>query len=148
MCEQLGAAHAINYRRDDFVAEVRRMTDDRGVDLILDIIGGSYTARNLAALAVEGRLVQIGLMSGETSASIDFRRVLGRRLTITGSTLRPRSIEEKGQIASALQEQVWPLIESGAVRPVVHRTFPLEQAAAAHALMESSEHVGKIVLAQ
>ncbi|HEX5108415.1 MAG TPA: NAD(P)H-quinone oxidoreductase [Vicinamibacterales bacterium] len=146
MCEQLGAAHAINYRRDDFVAEVRRMTDDRGVDLILDIIGGSYTARNLAALAVEGRLVQIGLMSGETSASIDFRRVLGRRLTITGSTLRPRSIEEKGQIASALQEQVWPLIESGAVRPVVHRTFPLEQAAAAHALMESSEHVGKIVL--
>jgi putative PIG3 family NAD(P)H quinone oxidoreductase len=145
-CEQLGAAQAINYRRDDFVAEVRRLTGDRGVDLILDIVGGSYTARNLASLAVDGRLVQIGLMSGETTASIDLRRVLARRLVITGSTLRPRSVEEKGQIASALREHVWPLVESGAVRPVIHRTFPLEQAAAAHALMESSEHVGKIVL--
>src|SRR5262245_35824906 len=145
-CERLGAAQAINYRRDDFVAEVRRLTADRGVDLILDIVGGSYTARNLASLAVDGRLVQIGLMSGEVTASIDLRRVLARRLVITGSTLRPRTVEEKGQIASALREQVWPLIESGAVRPVIHRTFPLEQAAAAHALMESSEHIGKIVL--
>jgi len=145
-CERLGAAQAINYRRDDFVAEVRRLTADRGVDLILDIIGGSYTARNVASLAMDGRLVQIGLMSGETTASIDLRRVLARRLVITGSTLRPRTVEEKGQIASALREQVWPLVESGAVRPVIDRTFPLDQAAAAHALMESSEHIGKIVL--
>lgn len=145
-CEALGAEHAINYRRDDFVAEIMRFTADRGVDLILDLIGGSYTPRNLAALAVDGRLVQIGLMEGEPVVSIDLRRVLARRLTITGSTLRPRSVEEKGRIATALREQVWPLIERGAVRPVIQRTFPLVEAAAAHALMESNEHIGKIVL--
>jgi NADPH:quinone reductase len=145
-CERLGAAKGINYRTQDFVAEILALTNDQGVDLILDIMGGSHTRQNLAALAMDGRLVQIGLMSGESSASIDFRRVLSRRLTITGSTLRPRSVEEKGEIAGALREQVWPLVERGAVRPIVYRTFPLTEAAAAHALMESSEHIGKIVL--
>ena len=129
----------------DFVEAVKELTGGRGVDLILDIMGGSYLPRNLAALAVDGRLVQIGLMGGET-ASIDLRRVLGRRLTITGSTLRPRTVEEKGQIAAALAREVWPFLEDGTVRPIVYQTFPLEDAAAAHRLMESSEHIGKIVL--
>lgn len=144
-CEALGARRAINYRTQDFVDVVRDVTGGRGVDLILDIIGGSYVNRNLAALAVEGRLVQIGLMGGER-AEIDLRRVLGRRLHITGSLLRPRSVEEKGAIAAALAREVWPLLEAGTIRPIVHATFPLTDAAAAHRLMESSEHVGKIVL--
>ena len=144
-CEQLGAERGINYRTEDFVAVIKEVTGGRGVDLILDIVGGDYIARDLAALAIEGRLVVIGFMGGD-SATIDFRRVLGRRLTITGSTLRPRSPEEKGQIAAALRREVWPLLESGMVKPVIYRTFPLDQAAAAHVLMESSEHIGKIVL--
>jgi len=144
-CEQLGAERAINYRTEDFVEIVKQVTQGRGVDLILDIVGGDYIARDLAALAVEGRLVVIGFMGGDT-ATIDFRRVLGRRLTITGSTLRPRSPAEKGEIATALRWEVWPLVEQGVVKPIVYRTFPLEEAAAAHRLMESSEHVGKIVL--
>jgi NADPH2:quinone reductase len=145
-CEALGAERAINYQTTDFVDAVRECTGDRGVDLVLDMVGGSYTPRNLRVLATDGRLVQIGLMSGESTASIDFRRVLGGRLTITGSTLRPRSIDEKGAIAAALRREVWPLLESGRVRPQVDRTFPLTDAAGAHALMESSGHVGKIVL--
>ena len=144
-CEQLGAERCINYRRDDFVEMTTALTDGRGVDLILDIVGGDYVGRNLAALAMDGRLVQIGLMGGE-AAPIDFRRILGRRLTITGSTLRPRTPVEKGAIAAALREEVWPLLASGRVKPVIYRTFPLAQAAAAHRLMESSEHIGKIVL--
>jgi len=144
-CEQLGAERAINYRTEDFVEIVKQVTAGRGVDLILDIVGGDYIARDLAALAVEGRLVVIGFMGGDT-ATIDFRRVLGRRLTITGSTLRPRSPAEKSEIATALRWEVWPLVEQGVVKPIVYRTFPLEDAAAAHRLMESSEHVGKIVL--
>jgi len=144
-CEQLGAERAINYRRDDFVDAIKQLTGGRGVDLILDIVGGDYIARDLAALAIEGRLVVIGFMGGDT-ATIDFRRVLGRRLTITGSTLRPRSVAEKGEIATALRWEVWPLVEQGVVKPIVYRTFPLDDAAAAHSLMESSEHVGKIVL--
>ncbi len=122
------------------------MTAGRGVDLILDIVGGDYIARDLAALAIEGRLVVIGMMGGGDTATIDFRRILGRRLTVTGSTLRPRSVEEKGQIAAAVRREVWPLLESGAVKPIVYKTFPLRDAPAAHRLMESSEHVGKIVL--
>jgi putative PIG3 family NAD(P)H quinone oxidoreductase len=145
-CEALGAHHAINYRRFDFVEVIRELTGGRGVDLVLDIIGGSYVPRNLSALATEGRLVQIGLMEGESSASVDLRRVLGRRLTITGSTLRPRTVAEKGLIAGALLREVWPLLDRGVVRPIVHRTFPLADAAAAHALLESSEHIGKVVL--
>ena len=144
-CEALGARRAINYRTQDFVDVIRDVTGGTGVDLILDIMGGSYLNRNLAALAVDGRLVQIGLMGGE-SASIDLRRVLGRRLTITGSTLRPRSVAEKGEIAAALAREVWPLLEAGTVKPILYKTFPLTDAAAAHRLMESSEHVGKIVL--
>jgi putative PIG3 family NAD(P)H quinone oxidoreductase len=144
-CETLGARRGINYRTEDFVEVIRDVTGGKGVDLILDIMGGSYLNRNLAALAVDGRLVQIGLMGGE-SASLDLRRVLGRRLTITGSTLRPRSIGEKGAIAAALAREVWPLLEAGTVKPIVYKTFTLADAAAAHHLMESSEHVGKIVL--
>ena len=144
-CERLGAERGINYRTEDFVEVIKQVTGGRGVDLILDIVGGDYIARDLAALAVEGRLVVIGFMGGDT-ATLDFRRILGRRLTITGSTLRPRTVAEKGEIATALRREVWPLLERGAVQPVVYKTFPLEQAAAAHALMESSEHVGKIVL--
>jgi len=144
-CEQLGAERAINYRTEDFVDVVKQLTKGRGVDLILDIVGGDYIPRDLASLAVEGRLVVIGFMGGDT-ATIDFRRVLGRRLTITGSTLRPRSVEEKGQIAAELRREVWPLLESGKVKPLIYRMFPLADAAAAHRLMESSEHVGKIVL--
>lgn len=144
-CEELGATRAINYRSEDFVEAVADLTGGRGVDLILDIIGADYLDRNLRALAVDGRLVQIGLMGG-SEATLDLRRVLGRRLTITGSTLRPRSIEEKGAIAAALHREVWPLLESGRVKPIVYRTFPLTQASDAHRLMESSEHIGKIVL--
>ncbi len=144
-CERIGAKRAINYRDEDFVEVVMNATGGRGVDLILDIVGGDYVARNLAALAMDGRLVQIGLMGGN-AAPVDFRMVLGRRLTITGSTLRPRSVKEKGAIAAALRAEVWPLVEQGRVRPVIFRTFPLIQAPDAHRLMESSEHIGKIVL--
>ena len=145
-CEALGAERAINYRIEDFVAVLKDLTAGRGVDLVLDIVGGDYFARNIAALAVDGRLVQIGVMGGAASATIDLGDVLRRRLTITGSTLRARSVEEKGAIADALRREVWPLLEAGRVKPVVYRTFPLAEAAAAHRLMESSEHVGKIVL--
>jgi putative PIG3 family NAD(P)H quinone oxidoreductase len=145
-CERLGAVRAINYRTQDFVAAIRDLTGGRGVDLVLDIVGGSYVGRNLSVLAMDGRLVQIGLLEGEAVAAVDFRRILGRRLTVTGSLLRPRSVEEKGAIAAALRREVWPLLDAGAVAPIIDRTFPLTQAADAHRLMESSEHVGKIVL--
>lgn len=145
-CEALGAERAINYRTEDFVAVVRDLTDGRGVDLILDIVGGSYANRNLTALAMDGRLVVIGFMEGEPMAAIDLRRVLGRRLTITGSALRPRTVAEKGAIADALRRDVWPLFARGEIAPVIGRTFPLAEAAAAHRLMESSDHIGKIVL--
>jgi putative PIG3 family NAD(P)H quinone oxidoreductase len=144
-CEQLGAARAINYRTSDFVEAVKTLTGGRGVDLILDIMGAPYFDRNLRSLAIEGRLVQIGLMGG-SEAPIDLRRLLARRLTVTGSTLRPRSVEEKGAIADALRRQVWPWLEAGRVKPVVYRTLPLGDAAEAHRIMESSQHVGKIVL--
>jgi putative PIG3 family NAD(P)H quinone oxidoreductase len=144
-CEALGADRAFNYRREDFVAAVKDATGGRGVDLVLDIIGGDYFPRNLAALAVDGRLVQIGVQGG-SSAPLDLIQVLRRRLTITGSTLRPRTVEEKGEIAAALRAEVWPLVEQGRVRPIIYRTFPLKEAADAHRLLESSEHVGKIVL--
>lgn len=145
-CEALGAERAINYRTEDFVAALKDLTDGRGVDLVLDIVGGEYAARNIAVLAVDGRLVQIGLMGGAALATIDLGVILQRRLTITGSTLRARTVEEKGVIAAALRREVWPFLEDGRVKPVIYRTYPLVEAAAAHRLMESSEHVGKIVL--
>jgi len=145
-CEGLGAERAINYRSEDFVEVVRELTGGRGVDVVLDIVGGSYVNRDLAALAMDGRVVVIGFMEGEPTATVDLRRILGRRLTITGSALRPRSVKEKGDIADALRREVWPLLERGVVKPIVDRTFPLPEAAAAHRLMESGEHIGKIVL--
>ena len=144
-CLKLGADHAINYREQDFAAEALRLTGGRGVDVILDMVAGDYVAREVDCLAEDGRLVIIALQGG-VKASFNAARVLTRRLHITGSTLRPRSVEFKGKIAAALRETVWPLIESGTIRPVVHATFPAAEAAQAHALMESSQHVGKIVL--
>ena len=144
-CQQLGAELAINYRDTDFVAAIRDATGGRGVDVVLDMVGGEYVQRNIDALALEGRLVQISTLGG-AKANINMALVMQRRLTITGSTLRVRSVTEKGAIAKALREHVWPLVESGVVRPVVHATFPLRAAAEAHRLMESSRHIGKLVL--
>lgn len=144
-CERLGAERAINYREEDFVEVTKSATGGHGVDVILDMIGGEYVPREIAALAEEGRLVLISTMGG-AKAEIDLRAVMGRRLSITGSTLRARSSEFKGGIARSLRANVWPLLESGSVKPVVHATFPLERASEAHRLMESSEHIGKIVL--
>jgi putative PIG3 family NAD(P)H quinone oxidoreductase len=145
-CEALGAERGINYRTEDFVGVVKALTGGRGVDLILDIVGGDYVGRNISALATDGRLVQIGLLGGTSTTTIDLGEILRRRLTVTGSTLRARTVEEKGAIADALRREVWPLLEAGRVKPVIDRTFPLEDAAAAHRLMESSGHIGKIVL--
>lgn len=144
-CERLGAVRAINYHIDDFVDVIRTVTRGHGVDVILDIMGGDYLMRNLNALATEGRLVQIGTMGG-AKAQINMVPVLQRRLTITGSTMRARSVVEKGAIANALSAEIWPLLENGTVKPVIDRTFPLRAAAAAHRLMQSSAHIGKIVL--
>jgi putative PIG3 family NAD(P)H quinone oxidoreductase len=144
-CAALGAERGINYRTEDFVAVTGAATTGRGVDLILDMVGGDYLQRNLAALAVEGRLVQIAFLKGATP-SIDLRLIMQKRLTLTGSTLRPRTPAQKGVIASALLEHVWPLLERGAVMPKIHATWALDAAAEAHRLLESSTHVGKIVL--
>ena len=142
--EALGAAAAINYRSTDFAARIAELTAKRGVDVILDIVGGPYLERNIASLARDGRLVMIGFMGG-TAASFDARQIILRRLTITGSTLRIRTVEEKGAIARQLEARVWPLIEQRKARPIIHATFPLERAAAAHAALDEG-HVGKIVL--
>jgi putative PIG3 family NAD(P)H quinone oxidoreductase len=144
-CERLGAERAIDYRREDFGAVVRELTAGRGVDVVLDMVGGDYFARNLEALAVEGRLVEIATLQG-VKAELNIQTVMQRRLTITGSTLRARSVAEKAAIARAVHEHVWPLIEAGAVKPIIHATFPLRDAAAAHRVMESSTHIGKLVL--
>lgn len=144
-CEQLGAERAINYRDTDFVAATRELTRAKGVDVILDIVGGEYLQRNLDSLALEGRLIHIGQLGG-AKAQINLTPVLRNRLTITGSTLRARSVPEKAAIAKAVHEHVWPLFESGAVRVPIHQTFPLREAAEAHRLMESSSHTGKLVL--
>jgi putative PIG3 family NAD(P)H quinone oxidoreductase len=144
-CLALGAEQAFNYRTTDWVKAVRDATIDQGVDMVLDMVGGDYVARNLEALAVEGRLVQIAFLKS-SRVEIDLMQVMRRRLTITGSTLRPRSPEEQGAIARQLVEHVWPLIESGAVKPVIHATFPLDRAAEAHRVMEESRHIGKLIL--
>jgi NADPH2:quinone reductase len=144
-CEALGAERGINYRSEDFVEVVKSLTDGKGVDVILDMVGGDYLPREIACLADDGRIGLIALLGG-AKANVDLGQVLRRRLTISGSTLRPRPIAFKAAIAWRLQERVWPLIEEGKIRPVIYKTFPLEQAAAAHALMETSAHVGKIML--
>ena len=144
-CEKLGADAAFNYHKKDFSEEIKNLTDGKGVDLILDMVGGPYFPKNIGLLAVEGRLVQIALMQG-SKAEVDFLSLMLKRVTLTGSTLRPRTVEQKSEIAQALRKNVWPLLESRAVRPIIHQTFPLEQAAEAHRLMESSTHIGKILL--
>jgi len=144
-CEKLGATRAINYRDEDFVAVIKELTAGRGVDVILDMVGGDYLPRELACLANDGRLSLIAFLGG-TKTSLDLSDILRRRLTITGSALRPRTVEFKATVAQALRENVWPLIEAGKIRPVIYNTFALEEAAAAHSLMESSEHIGKIML--
>jgi len=144
-CEKLGADRAINYRTEDFVEVVKEMTGGKGVDVILDMVGGDYVARNLKALAVEGRLVQIAFLRG-SKVELNLMPLMLKRQTLTGSTLRARPVADKAAIARSLKEKVWPLIEEGKVAPVLHATFPLREAAEAHRLMESSAHIGKIVL--
>jgi len=144
-CETLGARRAINYRNEDFSEVIKTETGGRGVDVILDMVGGPYAARELECLADDGRLVIIALLGG-AKAQVDLGQVLRRRLTVTGSTLRPRPVAFKAAIADKLKTHVWPLLESGRIKPVIYREFALEQAAEAHRLMESSAHVGKIVL--
>ena len=144
-CVAVGADHAINYRTQDFVAEVKRITDKRGVDVVLDMVAGEYLAREVECLAADGRIAIIAVQGG-TQSALDAGAVLRKRLSITGSTLRPRTVAYKGVLAKALRERVWPLIEAGRIKPVIHQVFPAAQAAAAHALMETSTHVGKIVL--
>ena len=145
-CREIGADHAVNYREQDFVAEVATITAKRGVDVVLDVVGGDYFEKNLRCLALEGRLLLIGFLQGSRT-TLDFRHVMLRRLTITGSTLRASPTQRKAEIARSLREKVWPLFEAGKLKPVVHRVFALSEAAAAHALMESSTHIGKIMLA-
>ena len=144
-CKNLGADVAINYNENNFEDEIKTLTENRGVDVILDMVGGPYFPKNIKILASEGRLLQIALMQGY-KAEVDFRPLLMKRVTLTGSTLRPRSIKEKAEIARALGKEVWPLMDAGTIRPIIHQTFPLEKAADAHRLMESSNHIGKILL--
>jgi putative PIG3 family NAD(P)H quinone oxidoreductase len=145
-CVRIGADHAIDYRKQDFAAEVAAITAKRGVDLVLDMVGGDYIEKNLKSLALEGRLVIIAFLKG-SRVELDWRHIMLKRLTVTGSTMRASPQERKVAIARSLRERVWPLFESGRLKPVIYRVFPLEDAAAAHALMESSQHIGKIMLA-
>ena len=144
-CLQLGADHAINYKTQDFVQEVARLTGGRGVDVILDMVAGPYVAREIDCLAEDGRLVIIAVQGG-AQAEVNAAKVLRRRLTITGSTLRPRPVAFKAAIARQLHHHVWPLMTQGAIRPVVHQVFGPHEAAAAHALMESNQHIGKLLI--
>jgi NADPH2:quinone reductase len=144
-CVQIGADHAVNYRTQDFVAEAKRLTGGRGVDVVLDMVAGEYIGRELECLADDGRIAVIAVQGG-TKSALDAGLLLRKRLAVTGSTLRPRSVAYKSALAKALRERVWPLIDAGKVKPVIHQVFPAAQAADAHALMESSTHVGKIVL--
>jgi putative PIG3 family NAD(P)H quinone oxidoreductase len=144
-CRKLGADHAINYKTADFVAEVATITGKKGVELILDMVGGDYLARNLRCVAIEGRIVIIAFLHG-SKAEVDWMPIMLKRLTVTGSTMRASPAERKVAIAASLRERIWPLYAAGRIAPVIHRVFPLAQAAAAHALMESSLHVGKIML--
>ncbi len=145
VCNDLGARIAINYHEEDFVTAVRDATNGRGVDLILDMVGGPYIPRNIKALATDGRLAMIAFLAGP-KAEVNFAQIMAKRLTVTGSTLRPRSVQDKAVIAEALRTKVWPLIEAGRITPVMDRVFPLQEAAAAHQRIESAGHIGKIVL--
>ncbi|HTD31485.1 MAG TPA: NAD(P)H-quinone oxidoreductase [Steroidobacteraceae bacterium] len=144
-CRELGAELAINYRETDFVEATLRATDGRGADVILDMVGGDYVARNVAAAAPEGRIALIATQGG-VKAEIDLRQMMSKRITLTASTLRPQSVQNKGRLARALRERVWPLFASKGLKPVIHARFPLTDAAGAHKLMESDTHIGKIVL--
>lgn len=144
-CVKLGAEKAINYRTQDFVAEVKAATGGKGVDVILDMVGGDYVPRELKCLADEGRLAFIAVLGG-WKTELDISAVMGKRLTLTGSTLRPRTVAFKGAIAKSLREKIWPLIEAGRIKPVIYKTFPLAEAREAHRLMETSQHIGKLVL--
>ncbi|HEU4776994.1 MAG TPA: NAD(P)H-quinone oxidoreductase [Telluria sp.] len=144
-CETLGAERGINYKTEDFAALAKSLTNERGVDVILDMVGGDYLPREIGCLADDGRIALIALLGG-AKATVDLGQVLRRRLTITGSTLRPRSVAFKAAIAAHLKKRVWPMFEAGKIKPVIYEVFPLEQAAEAHALMERSSHVGKIML--
>jgi putative PIG3 family NAD(P)H quinone oxidoreductase len=145
ICEKLGAARGIDYRSEDFVEVVKRETGGQGVNVILDMVAGSYVSRNLEAAAPDGRIVVIALLGG-ARADVKMHLILTKRLTLTGSTLRARPLAQKAALAAAVHENVWPLLAAGRVRPVICKTFPLAEASAAHRLMESSQHVGKIVL--
>ena len=144
-CRKLGADVAINYRTEDFVAATKAATGDKGADVILDMVGGDYIGRNYEAASVEGRIVQIAFQ-GSPKAEVNFSRLMLKRLHHTGSTLRSRSVADKGAIARAVEDNVLPMLAAGTVKPIIYKTFPLAEAAAAHALMESSQHIGKIVL--
>jgi len=144
-CRSLGAERAVDYRTEDFVAVAMELTQGKGVNLILDMVAGDYFARNMKCLATEGRIVHIAYLRGN-KVELDIGQLMMKRQTLTGSTLRPRSVAEKGAIANALKDRVWPLIEAGRVQPILDKTFPLVEAAAAHRLMESGAHIGKIVL--
>ena len=145
LCEQLGAEAAINYKKQDYGKEVARLTGGKGVDLILDMVGGDYIPRNIRALALDGRLVMIAFLGGP-KAELNFAQIMVKRLEVTGATLRPQSDQAKAEIAEALRQHVWPLIDSGRIGPVMDQSFPLAEAEAAHARIESSGHMGKIVL--
>jgi NADPH2:quinone reductase len=144
-CERLGAEKAVNYKTEDWVAVIKKATQGEGVDVILDMVGGDYTPRNLELLRTDGRVVQIAFLRGNKT-EIDLNPIMRKRLTLTGSTLRPRSVAEKSLIAQALRAKVWPLFESGKLKPVIHATFPLAKAADAHRMMDADQHTGKIVL--
>ncbi len=144
-CRKIGADAAINYREQDFVAEIAQLSDKKGVDLVLDMVGGPYIEKNLKLLALEGRLVQIAFLQ-PSKVELDFLPIMIKRITFTGSTLRPRTVAQKAAIAQDLHKHVWPLLESRKVKPVIHATFPLKDARLAHELMESSKHIGKIML--
>jgi NADPH2:quinone reductase len=144
-CVRLGAEKAFNYKTQDFMTEVKAATGGKGVNVILDMVGGDYVPKELKSLADDGRLVFIAFLRGPKT-ELDINELMRRRLTITGSTLRPRTVEFKGTIAKSLREKIWPLVEAGKIRPEIYKTFPLEKAADAHRLMESSQHIGKIVL--
>ena len=145
-CKTLGADFAIDYRTEEFALEVRRITGKHGVDVVLDMVGGTYLQRNMSVMAAEGRLVQIGFLQSATVESFDLRPIMLRRLTLTGSTLRARSVQQKAEVAKVLREKIWPLLDMGLVKPLIFATFPLEQARQAHEMMESSSHLGKILL--